>query len=201
MRPREAPFSLSFPAHRLWACVSIMQANVVVRGSSTHGAMSSNDGVLGKNPVLVKKWGEGTGRARATVRIRPQVVYVSSCIDGSMRRWGIWGSSTTRTRCWESAFCTGKQGSAKSGGKAPAVHELQCVSGHESYMRGLVLMGTCAGGVLGEAYRYTPCGDRRRFAPENPAWSARGGHRAGPPASFDIVLYTWRTSLSVQSRI
>jgi hypothetical protein len=132
------------------------------------------------------------------VRIRPRVVHVSSCIDGFVCRRGTWGCSTTHTVCWESSLCTGKQGSAKSGGKAPAVHELRCVSGHESYMRRLVLMGTCAGGVLGEATRFTPCGDRRRFAPENPAWPSRGGHRTGPPASFDISLCTWRTSLSVQ---
>ena len=86
----------------------------------------------------------------------------------------------------------------ESGGKAPTVHELWYVSGHESCMCHRVLIGSCAGGVLGEASRHTPCVGSQRSAPENPAWPSRGGHRAGPPASFDISLCTWRTSLSVQ---
>jgi hypothetical protein len=92
---------------------------------------------------------------------------------------------------------------SKSRGRAPAVHELQYVSGHELYMRRLVLMGPCAGGVFGEAQRHAPCVGSGRFqvAPENPAWPARGGHRVGHPASFDIGLYMWRTSLSVQGHM
>ena len=57
------------------------------------------------------------------------------------------------------------------------MHELQYVSGHELYMRRLVLMGPCAGGVFGEAQRHAPCVGSGRFAPEN-----RPGLRAGGTA-------------------
>ena len=72
MDPCEACESRCFPAHRLWACVPIVWVYIFERGSISNGAVSSNDGVRGKNP--------------------------------------------------------------KSGGKAPTVHELQYVSGHELCM-------------------------------------------------------------------
>ena len=67
-------------------------------------------GVLHRKTGVGKKWGEGTCRARAAVRIRPRIVYAWSGIDGYVHRWGTWGSITIHTVCRESSFCTGKPG-------------------------------------------------------------------------------------------